>query len=102
MASIFPPPKEREWLSPSSSHEPLLWVQQVRLLCRFEPDQAAEIRRVILHRGINIVWAKPADIDEPNPEARGRGHDVGKTSFCRLMRYILGEDHYGNKKLRQA
>lgn len=102
MTGILSLPNERDWLNPSSPREPLLWVQQLRLLYRFEPDSAAEIRRVILHRGINIVWAKPADVDEPKPEARGRGHDVGKTSFCRLIRYLLGEDHYGNKKLRQA
>lgn len=102
MTNILLPPNERDWLNPSSAREPLIWVQQVRLLYRFEAGDDAEIRRILLHRGINIVWAKPADIDEPNPQARGRGHDVGKTSFCRLIRYLLGEDHYGNKKLRQA
>jgi hypothetical protein len=27
---------------------------------------------------------------------------VGKTSFCRLIRYLLGEEHYGNEDLRLA
>lgn len=93
---------ERDWLAPSTPKDPLLWVRQVRLLYRLEAGDPAEIRRVILHRGLNIVWAKPADPDEPDPAARGRGHDVGKTSFCRLIRYLLGEEHYGNAELRAA
>jgi hypothetical protein len=97
MTNILLPSNERDWLHPPSPREPLIWVQQIRLLYRFEAGDDAEIRRIVLHRGINIVWAKPADIDEPNPQARGRGHDVGKTSFCSLIRYLLGEDHYGNR-----
>lgn len=80
----------------------MLWIQQIRLLYRLEPDQNAEIRRINLQRGLNIVWAKPADPDETDPAARGRGHDVGKTSFCRLIRYLLGEEHFGNEDLRLA
>jgi hypothetical protein len=94
--------KERDWLNPIGSRKPLLWIRQVRLLYRLESDPAAEIRRIILHRGLNIIWAKPAHPDETDPAARGRGHDVGKTSFCRLIRYLLGEEHYGNKELRLA
>jgi hypothetical protein len=93
---------ERDWLSPSAIKEPVLWVREVRLLYRLEPGDKAEIRRVVLHRGVNIVWAKPADPDEADPAARGRGHDVGKTSFCRLIRYLLGEEHYGNEELKTA
>jgi hypothetical protein len=93
---------QRDWLNPSAPKEARLWARQVRLLYRLESDPAAEIRRVILQRGLNIVWAKPADPDESNPAARGRGHDVGKTSFCRLLRYLLGEEHYGNEELRLA
>lgn len=93
---------QRDWLNPSAPQEPKLWVRQLRLLYRLESDAGAEIRRVILQRGLNIVWAKPADPDESNPASRGRGHDVGKTSFCRLLRYLLGEEHYGNEELRLA
>jgi len=94
--------KQREWLNPTAPQEPALWIQQIRLLYRLETDKKAEIRRVNLQRGLNIVWAKPADPDEANPGARGRGHDVGKTSFCRLIRYLLGEEHFGNEDLRSA
>src|SRR5437867_2400668 len=94
--------KKRDWLCPSAPREPMLWIQQIRLLYRLEADQNAEIRRINLLRGLNIVWAKPADPDEADPAARGRGHDVGKTSFCRLIRFLLGEEHYGNEDLRLA
>ena len=93
---------ERDWLNPSATKEPVLWIREVRLLYRFEPGDKEEIRRVVLHRGVNIIWAKPADPDEADPAARGRGHDVGKTSFCRLIRYLLGEEHYGNEELKAS
>lgn len=93
---------ERDWLNPSATKEPVLWIREVRLLYRFEPGDKEEIRRVVLHRGVNIIWAKPADPDEADPAARGRGHDVGKTSFCRLIRYLLGEEHVGNEELKAA
>src|SRR5690606_22577712 len=48
------------------------------------------------------VWAKPSDPDEPTPENRGRGHDVGKTTFCRLIRHLLGESRYGTETTRKA
>lgn len=80
----------------------MLWIQQIRLLYRMEADASAEIRRINLQRGLNIIWAKPANPDEANPSARGRGHDVGKTSLCRLIRFLLGEEHFGNEDLRLA
>ena len=55
---------ERDWLNPSATKEPVLWIREVRLLYRFEPGDKEEIRRVVLHRGVNIIWAKPADPDE--------------------------------------
>lgn len=97
--NLFP---DRDWLKPGVPEEALLWVREMRLLYRFELGKDAEIRRIPLQRGLNIVWAKPADPDEANPAARGRGHDVGKTSFCRLIRYLLGEDHFGSEDLRIA
>lgn len=93
---------KRDWLKPSAQSEPMVWVREVRLLYRLEAGEQSEIRRVQLHCGVNIVWAKPGDPDEADPAARGRGHDVGKTSFCRLIRYLLGEEPFGREGLRQA
>ena len=92
--------EERDWLNPLTTCEPLIWIKEVRILRCLEAGEDAEIRRITLHRGLNIVWAKPADPDEPNPSERGRGHDVGKTTFCRLIRFLLGEDPYGSESFR--
>jgi hypothetical protein len=97
--SLFP---QRDWLQPSKTVEPVFWIREVRLLYRLEAGEDAEIRRIELHRGLNIVWAKPAAPDESNPELRGRGHDVGKSFLCRLIRHLLGEQHYGNEQLRKG
>ena len=97
--SLFP---QRDWPQPTKSVEPAFWIKEVRLLYRLEAGEEAEIRRIELHRGLNIVWAKPAAADEDNPELRGRGHDVGKSSLCRLIRHLLGEVHYGNEQLRKG
>ena len=94
---LFP---QREWRRPKERVEPVFWIREIRLLYRLEAGNDAEIRRVELHRGLNVVWARPTAADESNPEVRGRGHDVGKSSFCRLIRHLLGELHYGNEQLR--
>ena len=86
----------------NSPPEPVFWIKEIRLLNRFEPGEDAEIRRIPLHHGLNIIWAKPSDPDEPDPAARGRGHDVGKSTFCRLIRHLLGEQHFGTEATRKA
>jgi hypothetical protein len=96
---LFP---QRNWLRPTDAVEPMFWIREIRLLYRLEAGEDAEIRRIELHRGLNVVWARPASADESNPEMRGRGHDVGKSSFCRVIRHLLGERHYGNEQLRKG
>jgi archaellum component FlaC len=93
---------DRDYLSISDPPQPAFWIREIRLLDRLESGEAAEIRRIPLQLGLNIVWAKPSDPDEPNPENRGRGHDVGKTTFCRLIRHLLGESRYGTETTRKA
>ena len=60
---------------------------------RPKPDVIREIK---LNRGFNIVWAEETEDD--NPEAMITGHSAGKTTFCRLLRYLLGEKNFGRKK----
>jgi hypothetical protein len=93
---------QRDWVHPEQPAEPVIWLREIRLLYRLEAGSDAEIRRIKLHPGLNIVWAKPAESEEPEPALRGKGHDVGKTSFCRLIRHLLGEEHYGNAQLRRG
>jgi hypothetical protein len=76
-----------------SRGEPRLWVR--RIVLWEKPGEI--IRDIRLRRGLNIVWS-------PDPGAKqaelgfdaGSGHGAGKTLFCRLLRYCLGEDTFSN------
>ena len=67
---------------PTDASGPRLWVRRV-VIWR-EPGGEA-IRDVELRPGFNIVWT---------PDDKGIGHGAGKTLFCRLLRYCLGEDRF--------
>lgn len=73
---------------------PDVWISRVVLYERIGPTPQV-IRDIPLKRGVNIVWAEEPDTD--NPTADIAGHSAGKTSFCRLVRYILGETTFGTK-----
>ena len=67
---------------PADASGPRLWVRRVVIWS--EPGGEA-IRDVELRPGFNIVWT---------PDDKGIGHGAGKTLFCRLLRYCLGEDRF--------
>lgn len=79
------------WLKdfPAARALPRLWVEQVWILASREP--LSRVREVVLRPGVNVIWAK-----EPDPDAgsglASAGHGVGKTSFCLLLRYLLGDE----------
>lgn len=64
--------------------EPRLWVSRLVI---WHDMQSAPFRDVPLRRGLNVVWS-PSSGDA---EERATGHAAGKTLFCRLLRYCLGE-----------
>jgi hypothetical protein len=77
--------------------EPRLWVR--RLIVWAKPGEL--VREVSLRRGLNIIWspdpgATAADVGRQG----GSGHGAGKSLFCRLLRYCLGEDTFANDDLR--
>ncbi len=97
----LPSPRE---ITPSAERQtPVVWVKELRLLRELKVE-AEIIRTVQLHPGLNILWAKPADRDKiPTLYEDGMsGHATGKTTFCRLLRYVLGEGNYGNNALREG
>jgi hypothetical protein len=71
---------------------PKLWVR--RLVIWREPKQI--IRDVPLRPGLNIIWS-PDSLEEDSPI----GHGGGKTTFCRLLRFCLGEETFAPPVLRQ-
>lgn len=77
--------------------DPLVWVSRLVLLESLDPVRPIEGRDIALFRGLNIVWAKEnEDADDTSLVA---GHGVGKSMFCRLLRYCLAEDSIGNQRL---
>jgi hypothetical protein len=75
--------------------EPTLWVRRILL---WHDVSKEPIRNVALHRGLNIVWS-PTGSD---PESLATGHAAGKTLFCRLLRYCLGEGSFADPEDTEA
>ena len=73
---------------------PDVWVQRLVILAKLIP-QPVIVRDVKLRPGLNIVWAEEPESDTDTSDIAG--HSAGKTSFCRLLRYVLGERTFANK-----
>lgn len=76
--------------SPIQGTQPRLWVERLALFRTTDPIDI--IRDVRLRRGVNIVWAHEPRKPPQGSGLRATGHGVGKTSFCLLLRYCLGDD----------
>jgi hypothetical protein len=79
--------------------EPRLWVRRLTLW----KDAKTPVRDIALRPGLNIVWSPdPADAVGAAYEATNNrlGHGSGKTLFCRLLRYCLGEDRHSADEQR--
>lgn len=72
---------------------PAIWVSKIGVFKDWKPVDENKLRVFELHRGLNILWANPEGM---NPtENRLSGHGAGKSTFCRLLRYVLNEDSAG-------
>ena len=71
--------------------EPLFWIREIRLLAKWGAEGTDEIRRINLRKGLNVIWSPPREIVD-NEDQRISGHASGKTTFCRMLRYVLGDD----------
>lgn len=75
---------------PPGGELPTLWVR--RLTLWKEPGEP--VRHIELRPGLNFIWS-PDPADMGGRAASGElGHGAGKTLFCRLLRYCLGEDRF--------
>lgn len=90
---------ERSALSvtpPPGMTQPALWVR--RLTIWKEPREL--VRTVELKPGLNFIWSPdPADFGGRSDTGE-LGHGAGKTLFCRLLRYCLGEDRFAPEDQR--
>lgn len=85
-------PAEIEFNLPEGQQGPRLWVRRLALW----RDPQTLLRNIELRRGVNIIWS-------PDLSMNGTGatpHGSGKTTFCRLIRYCLGERHFSNDEQR--
>ena len=77
---------------------PRLWVR--RLVIWKEPG-GEKVRDIELRPGLNIVWSPDgADDTVLAGQINAVGHGSGKTLFCRLIRYCLGEDRFATEAQR--
>ncbi|MGH8017133.1 MAG: hypothetical protein ACREIA_02410 [Opitutaceae bacterium] len=94
----------RELKPAAGSIEPDVWFQELRLLHRLTADKAAQIRRINLNPGLNILWSPPEDPETNTTlyqESWG-GHAAGKTLFCRILRYLLGEPNFSTEAVAES
>lgn len=81
---------------PPGITQPALWVRRLSIW-RASGDP---VRHIELGPGLNFIWSPdPADVQGPR-EAGDLGHGAGKTLFCRLLRYCLGEDRFAPEAQR--
>ncbi len=89
-------PLDREPLKPDANRtEPIVWLRRVVILSKL--DSAAVIRDTPFRRGLNIIKTHQMKT-QGGPVA---GHSVGKTLLMRLIRYTLGEAHFGSEETEQ-
>jgi len=95
---------ERQIKPAADKPEAGVWMRELRILRELQPGEEFIARRVELRRGLNVIWAHPAPPSEDDTlfENVLQGHTAGKTTFCRMLRYALGEDHFGDEALRDA
>lgn len=77
---------------------PRLWV---RRLAVWKAPGEKPLRSVELKRGLNIIWT-PDPIEDAQAQTIGLPQGAGKTTFCRLLRYCLGEDSFGTESDQSA
>jgi hypothetical protein len=76
--------------------EPAIWIQRLVLLESL--DAVDPIQDIEFRRGLNIIATEQATAADDKPV----GHDVGKTMLVRIIRYLLGEEHYCDEAVRAA
>ena len=77
---------------------PRLWVR--RLVIWAEPG-GEKIRDMPLRPGLNIIWSPDGADDASGEQNDEIGHGSGKTLFCRLIRYCLGENRFATETQRE-
>ena len=94
---LFAPPK-LSLTAPADLKEPRLWVRRLAI---WDSPGGRIIRDVPLRPGLNIIWSPDGFDDDNASGARTIGHGAGKSLFCRLLRYCLGEHRFADEAQRE-
>ena len=71
---------------------PRLWVKRLAI---WQEPGGEKVRDISFRPGLNIIWSPDGgDALSSESPTDAIGHGSGKTLFCRLLRYCLGEDRY--------
>lgn len=95
------PPQQ---LRPSAERgAPAFWVRHVRILRELKAGDEYIVRDVELRRGLNIVWAAHHSAGANNMLFRDgvAGHTAGKSTFCRLLRHVLGDGGFAPDRVKR-
>lgn len=91
------PPPELSLQPEAGRNEPRLWIR--RVVVWRKPGEL--LREITLRPGLNVIWSPdPADQTKARQDGDAMGHGGGKSMFCRLIRYCLGEDHFATDEQR--
>lgn len=98
-------PELARQIQPASTvAEPQVWFTELRLLKKLTAQEGTEdfIRKFRFRAGLNVLWAEPEPADSElrlsGLYADGfSGHATGKTLFCRILRYLLGDANFATK-----
>ena len=96
---MFEPPPLTVTPAPGAI-EPRLWIKRLAI---WKTQGGEKIRDIELAPGLNIIWSPDGAFRSPSGEdERAIGHGSGKTLFCRLIRYCLGEDRFSTEEQRAS
>ena len=95
---MFEPPKLSLTL-PAGLEGPRLWLRRLAI---WEAPGGQKIRDIKLRPGLNVVWSPDGFDDATAGGVRAIGHGSGKTLFCRLLRYCLGEQRFADETQRES
>jgi hypothetical protein len=88
------------WMPGNGQSQPVIFLRKLVLLEELSPGAVKPpIREVPFRPGLNIVWADPKSAEAASGGVRVAGHSAGKTTLCRILRWLLGEAHFAPPKL---
>jgi hypothetical protein len=87
------------WKPGNGRGQPVIFLRKLVLLEELRPGAVKPIREVPFRAGLNIIWADPKSAVAASGGVRVAGHSAGKTTLCRILRWLLGEGHFAPPKL---